>query len=731
MPDTSSITALEQKTRLLKIINSAKDEVSKQIQLSLEKSLSTTIPSADRQKLIKYAKTLIPYHIFQELKQYPNLDKQEYVQAVETSIEQAILLTKEVRQNFNNLLDSKQEKELIKRIQSVLDPLQAQEIAKAVHQLEKTQTNNTQEQLVNSILEEKSDNFGIENRFDTLAVIKAIEEATLNNPSKETIEKVLDNSQEVLIQNQNLTKFGPNQLHQFCQKIKQKHLPLLINHIQQSTKSLPRQGPFTEGPIITNKTSIQAQHLQVSSIALAHAKAGFTSDNPRLPQHLKSQVSRIHKIVLNPLNPKHKLSLRTHRTILELYPQVFIATNFYYPIYEKHQQVLSQANKFLTKPYSFYQTVNEKYNNFQEKYQKFKQETPLGWLIAPRLRLNLAWFNTKQSVKTKVRTLAFKNKFIRNTFQKTYLVQAINKSLRKKWSFTSIKNRTTRWFIRKTGLTMIKMGVRLAAHTATKGIGAVLITTGTLILESTTIIGIPLAIIHGSFLVAKGFFNKVKKQTQKQKFRQDAAGLAAKVFQTILGGLKALGAFIGGSVFSIGGAILGGIIGFSIGGPLGAVVGVISGSLIGAGIGAFLGWNWMTIAAIPAAIGTLLFGPAGFLSGGLIGAIPAATSNAVAAVGVGALGIPVAQSIYQTNVTSSAFSLPNQPNTTNQSPLQKIIQSTPIIKPEFTINYNSQNSTLIISLQSPYQPAKNQTIEWFKQQGINNLTNLPLEWIEL
>ena len=730
MPDAS---VSEEKNRLQYFINLTRKKIAAKIKESLETSLSTSLPSISRQELIQYAQDQISYHILQELKQHPNLDKQEYSQAAEESIEKAIDIAEQVRQNFYNLLSPQQEKELAENIQQVLSPEQAQKTAQAAHKLDQIQADNfiDPEQLTDSI--SKGNIFGTD-RLAIRAVIEDVRQAAANNPSKKEIERILDNPQKTLIedlQNPNLVKLGPNQVCQLCQEIKKNHLSEITEHVQQSVNSLPRQGPFTEGPIITKKTSIQAKHLQVSSIALAHAKAGFSADNPKLPLHLQAEISRIHEITLNPLNPKHQLNLKAHRTALKLSPQIFIAKNFYHPVYQTHQQVLSKANKFLDKPYSFYQTLNEKYDNFSEKYQKFKQETPLGWLVAPRLRLNLAWFNTKQAVKKRTRTIVSKNKFLRHNAQRYRFVKIRAKKFWKKWSPSAVKSRATRWFIRKTALVMIKIGANLAARTATKGIGTALTTIGALTLETATIIGIPLAIIQGSFLIAKGFFNKIKKQSQKQKFRQDTAALGAKALQTILGGLKALGSIIGGSVFSIGGAILGGIIGFSIGGALGVVVGVISGGLLGAGIGAFLGWNWMTIAAIPATVGAILFGPAGILSGGLIGTIPAATANAVALVSTGAIGIPVVQSIGQSSVTSSAFSLPNQSSSTDELSLQKIRQSTPIIKPEFTINYNYQNSTLAVNLQSPHKQAKNQAIKWFEQQGISDLTDLRLEWIEL
>ncbi|MDZ7586429.1 MAG: hypothetical protein U0946_01630 [Patescibacteria group bacterium] len=62
--------------------------------------------------------------------------------------------------------------------------------------------------------------------------------------------------------------------------------------------------------------------------------------------------------------------------------------------------------------------------------------------------------------------------------------------------------------------------------------------------------------------------------------------------------------------------------------------------------------------------------------------------------------------------------------------LMKLRRSAPIYQSTFTIEYNYKNNTYSIKITPPYEQTKTQVIDWLKLQGITDLTNLRLNWIE-
>ena len=62
--------------------------------------------------------------------------------------------------------------------------------------------------------------------------------------------------------------------------------------------------------------------------------------------------------------------------------------------------------------------------------------------------------------------------------------------------------------------------------------------------------------------------------------------------------------------------------------------------------------------------------------------------------------------------------------------LVKIRRGIPIYQPTFTIEYSYKNNTYSIKITSPYEQTKTQAIDWLKSQGVVNLDNLRLNWIE-
>lgn len=62
--------------------------------------------------------------------------------------------------------------------------------------------------------------------------------------------------------------------------------------------------------------------------------------------------------------------------------------------------------------------------------------------------------------------------------------------------------------------------------------------------------------------------------------------------------------------------------------------------------------------------------------------------------------------------------------------LIKLRRSAPITKPTFTLEYSYSNNTYSIKISPPYDQTKTEVIDWLKTQGVTDLTNLRLNWIE-
>lgn len=62
---------------------------------------------------------------------------------------------------------------------------------------------------------------------------------------------------------------------------------------------------------------------------------------------------------------------------------------------------------------------------------------------------------------------------------------------------------------------------------------------------------------------------------------------------------------------------------------------------------------------------------------------------------------------------------------------QAIIQMMPVIYPEFTIEYLVTSDVFMVTiLQSPFDDTKEKANEWFNEQGIIDLKDLPIQYIK-
>lgn len=66
---------------------------------------------------------------------------------------------------------------------------------------------------------------------------------------------------------------------------------------------------------------------------------------------------------------------------------------------------------------------------------------------------------------------------------------------------------------------------------------------------------------------------------------------------------------------------------------------------------------------------------------------------------------------------------------TQDKALSEIRQNVPIKQADFTLDYAYKNNTYTITLKSPYTSSKQNFIDWFEKQGVTDLTNIRLKYV--
>ncbi|MEA3354978.1 MAG: hypothetical protein U9Q63_00625 [Patescibacteria group bacterium] len=679
---TIANTGLDDKyVALLAARNRAAQSISQKIAQAIEKYLPEWTPSDLKQEFLQTASESISHHTLEELKKHPNLDPKEYAQAEKNDINQALKNTAETYEAFTNLLKPQDQKQLSQELEKVLSLKEAQEVAQVSNQVDKLEAEHqfgiqSPQDLAETILNKVEKDYGV-SKEELSNILDTVPSQTANLPIPSQINQAVKQAL-----SENLPPATAEQLYQEIQP----HQDLIHNFIHQSVKPLKQESPYTPYSFtVAKQTHHQAHSLNLDPLALAYVKKGFPADHPQLPKHLQQKVANIYQVFENP----SQFNLSQQLTVAKLAPSIFIAKKFYFPAYSLQQQTQQTANKLITKPFKAYQKTTDIYNNYLSEYRDFIKTKPAGWLLSPRMRSRLAIDKLKLGTKRWTRYQFLKNSKRGKFYRKTRKTVKDTKEFIGNWSPRGLVKRGKKWTVRQISKGASKTGKWIIKKSSKKfgqAIGKGLVKLGSFTLKSGSVLFAPLVMTQMAFSFGKIFLRKLKKQIRKSKENYNLAGVGARVFQAIITGIKTLGATIFGSVFGLAGGIAGAIIGAKLGAGIGATIGTAIVPGVGTAIGAFIGtagggvigfftggfalgslgaligWNWMTIAAIPATIGAMFFGPTGFLGGGFTGTTAATLATSVTTVSLATATIPPILSSYQQQQTlNSAFFLPNSP----------------------------------------------------------------------
>ncbi len=631
-------------SRLKNLVNTATTDLYNHALSLLDQTIDQSLPKNFRHQLMSAAAEQYAREQIKSLGTTPNLDSQEYLDAYKQGIQNTIDTLTDSNQTLSNLLPQKTKDRLVQELETLAEtqnPEQLKNLSKASFKLRSQQKPLNSQDIAAQIHGDQETLYGL-NQSDTAKILEHLrsQKQVINQPTSTTIDQAIND----LPSQADKLGLTPDSAMQI-KTIFNQNTDLIHNYVLRSTDPLPNKlifSPYKQTP--NDKTHLQAKRLGVDPLALTYAKHGFKADDPLFSKDLQQQVKQAQSIIADPFNPQHKLSFSGHLTAAKLKPHVFTANHLYHPLYQAQQKIKSTTNTLLYHPNKLYQATDSTIKDFKSAYSEYKSKKPLGWLLAPRERAKIATNRVKVNLKRSMRYRFLKNSKRRKVYRKT-------KAFTNKWSPKGIKSRFTGWAIKNSAKLSIKLGTKLGIK--------FLVTSGLAILEAGTLVGIPLAVLQVGIAGAKFFFNKLKKQRQKDKHTSDTAGIAAKAFQAIFTGLKTLGALIGGSISGLIGSIAGALIGFAFGGPIGAVVGFVAGGLLGTTLGSLIGYNWLAVAAIPATIGSFLFGSTGILGGALTGTSTASLATTTAIAGLGGTVTAVSLlSLHQQNIVNSAFFLP-------------------------------------------------------------------------
>lgn len=650
MPDTDS-------SRSQYYIDLVKNTVANQVGNSILKIIGTTYPEEFRQQMATELADTISHEFIEEVKQTPNLDPQDYQDAKEFAIAKAIQKEAELNNKFYNLISQKDRDQIASTIADNLPNQDVQNASKAAAKQASKPINS--EELAQQIINSSEHTYGVEPETAS-AMLQHLRNNPniINHPTKTNIDQAIKEL------SSKANQFGLSKIavDQFANNLLT-HSDQVHRYVLSSTDPLPKTTPFTPfRPGVDAKTIRQANAMGVTPLAMAYTKAGFSGSDERLSKDLQVEVSKIQDILQAPTDPSHKISLSGHLTAATLKPQIFIAQKLYHPIYQAHQKSLKTANKILEHPYNFYTKVDGHYQGFKEAITDFKQTSPLGWAIAPRMRFNSAVSNAKSKVKKDVKAWARATKVKtperRRRIARLRLARIKTKTFWGKWSPSGVRDRVSRWTVKQTGKSILWLGQKLSNKFLTD--------LGSSILGTASGIGIPLVIFKFALNFFKSTLKKLREKHREDSQTADSAGAGAKAIQTLISALKALSAALFGSLLGLAGSVAGAIIGTIILPGIGTVVGFLAGGLIGTALGTIFGYNLPNIAAILGASGTTI---SSFFAS-LSGTSAATLAGTVTTVALGTAIVPTALILHQEQQTiNAAFFLPETPEDSfHQSP---------------------------------------------------------------
>jgi|GEM_PF-4221525 hypothetical protein len=676
MPKSNSLSNQQKRSLLEKITNLAEKELVADLQDSLDQTITSTIPKELRVPWIKTAASQIAYHYVHhpESETYLgkvlglNLDERaEFRKDTEKKHFSRIIDTYLLDTNhpLSSFVPPKTKQLIIDSLELDSEKIKlfkkAQQAAFEVRNLKQkpVDASTAAKNLLDNIPDDRE--YGV-NQKDAEGVLEHISRlpSVINNPTQAQLEESINN---LLLENYEALGLSQAQAQQFGQHLlEEENLVEIHKYVRSSTEPLPSPLPFNPWrPTITPKDIQQAKNLKASPLALSYVKAGFKTDDPLLSKDIQSEVKKIHAYLSDPLNPENKLSIRGYFTALSLNPQVKLAQTIYHPIYRKIETLKAKSYKSFLKPALIYESI-------QKEYHHLKTKNKLGWLIAPRFRAHLFVNDTKINFRKWGLGQIEKHGAKLEPFLKA---GGGIKSFWKNWSPKGIKEQSGKWIKGQALKGTFKLGDWLLKRTGGKALGKILIKAGEKVALASTGVGVFFALFK--WFVDLGFVS-LKKLRRQIHENQDQDGksfdLLFKVAKSLLTGLKTLGMLTLGTTFGVVGGILSAAATFfvvsSFATPIVGALVAIPAFFIGGGaasfIGGLIGWNWMSIAAVPVTVGAFFFGPSGILGGGLTGSSPAILAGEVAGI---SSGITVVANIitngYLFSVVESAFSIGPDP----------------------------------------------------------------------
>ncbi|MFH2062296.1 MAG: peptidoglycan DD-metalloendopeptidase family protein [Candidatus Beckwithbacteria bacterium] len=642
----------QETSRLNNLITTAANELTQKFENALDTTISQGLPDSIRYQWIKSAAGQLTTQYLNKPDQKINPEDD----AVKQQLNSVIETLKSSNHPLSSFVRPKDKQQLIDILESKnLEAYQEAQVAAQQSRQIRQQKPVNSRTTAKTLLDQAPDiqKFGA-TQPDLENILKHLrnQPSVINSPTKNQLEQAVQN----LPEHAKALNLTPTQAEQISQEL----LPQLdqIHHyVVSATDPLPQSTPFTPySPTINPKTIRQARSLNVSPLALAYAKSGFSADDSLLSKDLQAEVSQIKTYLADPLNPQNKLSISGYLTATLLKPQVQLSETIYHPIYKKIEDLKTKTNQTFLKPFTTYKTI-------QDQYQILKNQKSLGWLIAPRMRARLTIDNLKVSSKRWLHFQMIKNQKRRRLYRK------INKplnSIKTFWSNWSPKGITSRvkssvggWIKSKLISGTAKLGQWFIKKGAVK-LGSALAKTAISFAEAASGIGIVFLIFQTAFSLGLGFLKRLKEKIKKDKQTFDTAGLGAKAIQALITGVKLLFAAAFGTVWGLIGGLTSAIVTFlvvsSFATPIIGFLAAIPAFFIGGGffgsLGALLGWN---IPGIATAVGTAI---SGFFSS-LSGASAATWAGSVAAVGIGVPVVSIAVINYQQQqILNSAFFLP-------------------------------------------------------------------------
>ncbi|MFC1627186.1 hypothetical protein ACFL18_01355 [Patescibacteria group bacterium] len=661
MPDDqilSTDSPLEDLDRFARIVDLAKNHIGQKTETILDQSINKSLPRDFRLKLIHYSASQIAQDALKALGQTPNLDSAEYQAAYKNAIDKALKIIDETNTRYSDLVSSKAKQFLqteLEELDQFKDPEKVKQAAQTVHQQQQTrqQKLTDSQETARSILDKipRKRKYALK-QDDTVAILHHLRNQpdVINNPTQDQIKISLEELSENPDTNIAVKEFSKQLL---------KHSDEIHHYVLTATDPLPTATTFTPWQSkITPKILRQAKALNTSPLAVAYTTTGFSATDPRLSKDLQQEIAHLQQIITNPTNPQHQLSFRGVLQAYQLQPHLFIAQNYYQPLYQKIQQLQVKSNQVLKEPFKVYQAANQQYTKFQNAYQTIKTQKKAGWLIAPRYRARLAWHNTKLKVKRWTRYQILKSQNRRRLYRKTRNIRISLGNFWTKWSPRGIRKRAFGWVKEKS----LDLTARFGGWLVSKGykkLGGLFTQAAALAAGTASIVGLPMVALGLTFSFAKTVFRKIRQKMHEQKDIAGSANMMTSAFYTILNGLKALLSLMFGTAGGIIGAIAGGIIGFFVGGGLpGLIVGAISGSLVLGSLGALAGFNFPNLAILPLSLAT---GMTSIFSG-----LTATSTPVIAISGATAITIPFYLTQQNMQTINSAFYLPTSAETKEQ-----------------------------------------------------------------